>query len=94
MIHRMFIGLFCLSVFWGCENTNLDLATEAGMDVIRAVNLSDRDVEFLAASASKQLDSKNPIAGIQNPYGIRLEKLVGGPIQFKIALIAIRPAFL
>ncbi|EMS78001.1 M48 family metallopeptidase [Desulfotignum phosphitoxidans] len=77
MMNRVIICLFCLSVFWGCDNTNLDLATQAGIDVIKAATLSDNEVELLAANASKQLDSKNPIAGIQNSYGIRLEKLVG-----------------
>jgi len=76
-MNRMIICLFCLSVFWGCDNTNLDLATQAGIDVIKAATLSDKDVELLAAKASKQSDSKNSIAGIQHPYGMRLEKLVG-----------------
>ena len=67
----------CLFVFWGCDNTNLELATQAGIDAIKAATLSDEDIKRLAANASKQSDSQNTIAGIVNPYGMRLEKLVG-----------------
>lgn len=74
---RMIICLFCLSVFWGCDNTNLDLAAEAGIDIIKVATLSEKKIKILAARASKQSDLKNSIAGIQNPYAIRLEKLVG-----------------
>ncbi len=73
----MIICLFGLFVFWGCDNTNLDLATQAGIDVIKAATLSDKEVKRLAADASKQSDSKNSIAGSQNSYAMRLEKLVG-----------------
>ena len=77
MTKQLIIFLFCLSIFWGCENTNLNLAAEAGIDVIKAAMLRDRDVKLLAANASKQSDSKNPIAETRSPYGMRLEKLVG-----------------
>ncbi|MDA3787068.1 MAG: hypothetical protein PF503_01005 [Desulfobacula sp.] len=77
MIKQILICLCCLFIFWGCENTNLNLATEAGIDVIKAATLSDREVNLLAATASKQSDSKNQIAGSRNPYAMRLKRLVG-----------------
>ena len=69
--------LLCFFIFSGCEDTNLSLVTEAGVDAIKAVTLSDKDVKILAAKASKQADLKNRIAGSQNAYGKRLKNIVG-----------------
>ncbi|MCP4722628.1 MAG: M48 family metallopeptidase [Desulfobacteraceae bacterium] len=77
MIKQILTSLFCLLIFIGCEDTNLPLATEAGIDAIKAVTLSDNEVKLLAAKASKESDLKNLIAGSGNPYGIRLQSLVG-----------------
>ncbi|WP_299983626.1 M48 family metalloprotease [Desulfobacula sp.] len=55
----------------------MQLATEAGIDVIKAATLSDGEVKLIATMAAKQSDSKNHIAGTGNPYGMRLKKLVG-----------------
>lgn len=77
MARQIIISVFFLLIFFGCEDTNLQLATEAGIDALKAVTLSDRDVQILAAETSKHSDSKNRVAGSRNPYGIRLKKLVG-----------------
>ncbi len=77
MIKFIITSLFCCFIFFGCEDTNPQLAIEAGIDALKAVTLSDRDVKILAAKASKQSDTKNQIASPENSYGKRLLRLVG-----------------
>lgn len=60
----------------GCEDTNLQLATEAGADAVRAVTLSDREVSRLAARASAESDRRHRMAGPESVYGRRLSGLV------------------
>ncbi len=62
----------------GCEDTNLQLATEAGVDAVKAVTLSDEDVRLLARQASGEADRQHRIAGIGSPYGRRLQQLTRG----------------
>ncbi|MCG8616992.1 MAG: M48 family metallopeptidase [Desulfobacterales bacterium] len=59
----------------GCEDTNLQLATEAGVDAVKAVTLSDRDVARLAARASAESDRQHRLAGPGSPYSQRLSRL-------------------
>lgn len=61
----------------GCEDTNLQLATEAGIDAVRAVTLSDEDVRELALRAAKHADDNHKIAGNNSKYTQRLHRLVG-----------------
>lgn len=68
--------IFCM-VFIGCENTNLDLAADAGMDAIKAITLSDEEVAFLAGKASKESDAKHVIAGPESAYAARLKRIAG-----------------
>ncbi|HCY84097.1 MAG TPA: peptidase M48 [Desulfobacteraceae bacterium] len=67
------IGI-CL-IFAGCEDTNLQLATEAGVEAVKAVTLSDREVAHLAARASMASDRQHRLAGPGSPYGRRLSRL-------------------
>jgi len=71
----------CAVFLTGCEDTNLQLATEAGVDALKAVTLSDNDVKALAAKASGQSDRKNRIAPVESRYGKRLHRLVGSHYQ-------------
>lgn len=77
MMKQFLILCCCFFVLTGCENTNLELATEAGLDAIKAATLSDKDVKTLALRASRKSDKKNTIASINSTYGKRLHKLVG-----------------
>ena len=61
----------------GCEETNIPLATEAGLEALKAVTLTDREVAYLAAGAAKESDRKNRVAGAGDPYAQRLKRLVG-----------------
>lgn len=66
-----------LSLFsCGCEDTNLFLLTDAGVDAVKAVTLSDEEVENIATQASRASDSEHQLAPPQSPYSRRLQQLV------------------
>lgn len=69
--------ILCFSLISGCENTDLNLAADAGLDAIKAVTLSDKDVAFLASNASKASDAKNTIAKPGSRYARRLKRIAG-----------------
>ncbi len=81
-MYKQMIIIFLVFLFTaGCEDTNLQLATEAGIDAFKAVTLSDDDVKLLAVRASRQSDQKQTIAPLNNRYGKRLNRLVGSHIR-------------
>lgn len=45
----------------GCENTDTRLVTEAGLDAVRAVALSDKAVQQMAVKSSAYADSKKEL---------------------------------
>lgn len=71
----LMLSVFVL-LFAGCEDTDLGLATEAGMDAIKSITLKDEEVQKLAATAAAFSDQKNIIAKGSNPYNIRMRRLV------------------
>jgi len=77
-----FIIISCWLILYGCEDTNINLATQAGLDALKAITLSDKDVRMLAVRASAQSDQKNQVAGDGNSYAKRLKGLVGKGTQF------------
>ena len=71
---------FTLSFFFllsGCEDTDIWMATEAGLDAVTAITLSDDAVRELAQQSSTYADSEHVIAPAGNPYANRLSRLVG-----------------
>jgi putative metalloprotease len=68
------LGL-CLLTCFGCEDTDLRLATEAGVDAVKALALSEDQVMTLSAETAAHLDGKHRIAPPGNPYAVRLERL-------------------
>ena len=68
--------LFCLSLTFGCDNTDLQTATDAGLDAVKAITLSDKDVFAIAAKSSDMSDKKNQLAPADNAYSIRLNRIV------------------
>ncbi len=79
MIKRYFLlAISCLLLFAACEETNLDLAVDAGLDAVKAVTLSDEDVKMMAVEASRQADAKHRVASLNSKYGRRLQRLTGG----------------
>ncbi|MEE4113785.1 MAG: M48 family metallopeptidase [Desulfobacteraceae bacterium] len=71
----LLIGLS--AVLPGCENTDMQLATEAGIDAYKAVTLSDQAVAELAGKSSAFMDSRHPVAPAASGYAKRLQALVG-----------------
>jgi putative metalloprotease len=61
----------------GCDNTNIWLATEAGLDAVTAVTLSAEEVRKLAASSAAYVDQEHTVAPAGSPYAKRLQRLVG-----------------
>jgi len=61
----------------GCENTDTRLVTEAGLDAVRAVALSDKAVQQMAVRSSAYADSKKRVAPATSKYARRLKRLVG-----------------
>ncbi|MEW6519503.1 MAG: M48 family metalloprotease [Thermodesulfobacteriota bacterium] len=75
-----FLLLFCclcLPVLSGCEDTDVRLAAEAGLDAARAVTLSDDAVRQLGLQSARYADERQRLAEPGSPYARRLQKLVG-----------------
>lgn len=77
----------------GCEDTDIGLATQAGMDAVRAVSLDDAEVRRTAVALAQQADLKHAVAPPANPYARRLQRLTrdysefqGQPFNFKVYL--------
>lgn len=76
--------LLCLALLFllpGCENTDVRLAAEAGLDAVTAVTLSDQAVQELARQSSAYADSEHGLAPADNDYAKRLQQLVGDHLQ-------------
>ena len=65
----------------GCEETDIRLATEAGIDAVTAITLSDEAVMELAKQSSTYADSEHVIAQPAHPYAKRLSRLIGDHLQ-------------
>jgi len=61
-----------------CEETNLLIMTEAGIDAVNAVTLTDDDVRAIASRAAASADSKHRIAPPGSSYDRRLQKIISG----------------
>lgn len=73
IIYTTILLLFTTS----CENTDIWLATEAGLDAVTAITLSDEAVQELAKNSAAYIDQEHTIAPSHHKYAQRLERLVG-----------------
>ena len=73
--------LFCLSLLPGCENTDIMTATEAGLDAVKALTLSDLDVQEIAVKSAEYSDQKYTLATPDSKYAKRLAGLVEQHVQ-------------
>lgn len=80
---KRLLVLLCTSLVLlvGCEDTDVGLVAEAGLDAIKAVTLSDEEVESLAVQAARHADMRNTLATPENPYNRRLRRLVGEHLE-------------
>jgi len=60
----------------GCEDTDIGMATRAGLEAVKAVTLSDEDVMNLAREAALQSDRRNELAPPGHPDARRLQRLL------------------
>ena len=77
----------------GCEDTDIGLATRAGIDAVKAVTLDDDDLQRLSAALSTQYDRQHTVAPPDNPHAQRLKRLTtpysdyaGRTFDFKVYL--------
>lgn len=78
---KIFPILICLFALFiaGCENTDIQTATDAGIDAVKALTLSDKDVLDLAEQSARYSDQKHTLAPPENKYSLRLRHVVGKP---------------
>jgi len=78
---RRFYFILLLIAFFGglsgCENTDVQLAAEAGIDAYKAITLSDQAVAEMSAKSSAAMDNQHSIAPAGSTYAKRLQALVG-----------------
>ena len=82
-MNKWVLSIFLLcSLFWaGCEDTDIGMATQAGVDALRAATLDDEDVRRLSLAVSRRSDRTHTVAPPQNPYTQRLQNLIGNHDQ-------------
>lgn len=78
-------GLWFISVIFtvlltACEDTNMLMMTSAATDAVKAVTLSEKEVQTLARRASTTVDNQNTIAPPSSTYAKRLERVVADHI--------------
>ncbi len=72
---------FCSFLLSGCENTDVMTATDAGMDAVKALTLSDKDVQKIASQSAEYSDKKHGLAPADNKYAKRLSRLTAQQFQ-------------
>lgn len=78
---RLLVVLFCFVFASACDNTDLMTATDAGMDAVKAITLSDSDVLAIASKSTEISDRKNRLAPPDNEYSIRLHRIINGKFK-------------
>lgn len=75
--------IFCLCPLFlsGCEDTDVLTVTDAGIDAVKALTLSDKDVQEIASQAAQYSDQKYTLAEPKDKYAKRLNRLVGQHLQ-------------
>ena len=75
----------------GCENTDVMTAADAGLDAVKALTLSDRGLQEIAAKSAQLADKQHAVAPPDNKYAARLKGLVpqsfqDGNVRFNYAV--------
>ncbi|OPY76439.1 MAG: Metalloprotease LoiP precursor [Syntrophorhabdus sp. PtaU1.Bin153] len=81
MLRLLVMIVFCFVFASGCDNTDVLTATDAGMDAVKAITLSDKDVFAIASKSADLSDRKNRLAPPDNKYSIRLNRIVSQKFQ-------------
>jgi putative metalloprotease len=78
---RLLLILFCFVFISGCDNTDVLTAVDGGIDAVKAVTLSDKDVLAISSRSADILDRKNRLAPPDNKYSIRLNRIINQKFQ-------------
>jgi len=78
---RLLTILFCFAFLAGCENTDVLTATDASIDAVKAMTLSDKDVLDIASKSADLSDRKNRLAPPDDKYSKRLDRLVNQKLK-------------
>jgi putative metalloprotease len=65
----------------GCENTDVMTVTDAGLDAVKAITLSDKSVQGIALKSAQLADKQHGVAPPDNQYAKRLNALVAQQFQ-------------
>ncbi len=82
---------FCMIALPGCGDTDIQMATNAGMDAVKALTLSDKDVLEIASQATQSSDKQHTMAPPESTYTQRLNQLIAqnfqdGDVKFSYAV--------
>jgi len=81
MKYLIIVASLCILFLSGCENTDVMTATDAGIDAVKAITLSDKDVLAFASKSADLSDRKNRLAPPDEKYSKRLDRLVNRKFQ-------------
>lgn len=65
----------------GCDNTDVMTATDAGLDAVKALTLSDQSLQEIASKSAQLADKQHVVAPSDNKYAVRLNGLVTQQLQ-------------
>jgi len=68
MTYLVIAFCFCMPFLSGCENMDIQIATDAGTDAVKVLTLSDEDVEDIASQSAQYSDKKHTLALPENKY--------------------------
>jgi len=73
---KLLVLAFFFGFIFGCDNTDLLTATDAGRDAVKAITLSEKDILSIASKSTEVMDRKNRLAPPDNKYSIRLNRII------------------
>lgn len=76
LLHVILLSILAIGLS-GCEDADIRLATEAGVEAYKAVTLSDEAVAALSRQSAEYMDSEHTLAPVGSNYAERLQALVG-----------------
>jgi putative metalloprotease len=82
-IMPIYFALWVCFVFMlsGCENTDVMTATDAGLDAVKALTLSNQEVQKIALKSAQLADKQHGVAPADNKYAKKLNALVAQQFQ-------------
>ncbi|NLY63473.1 MAG: M48 family metallopeptidase [Alcaligenaceae bacterium] len=93
MIKRIVISGFLIGSLSACEGMNTAGMVNAASSLFQAASISDTEIQTLAVRSQQELDQQNTIAGSNNSYTVRLNKITrnlksynGQALDYKVYL--------